>query len=149
MPSRQDEQQARVEIARAWFNEDADYTLNPYCVVVSKGNGQAELLFESDDDASDYGEAVVEANRQLRRQIDSNPEEYVKLPLPSHKQIHEWFCEWLEATGDEGYFGSIGGWLKTYGDEDRRGAWSDFKYSKLDDYVTRIAAPYGLDVHLV
>jgi len=137
---------------------DRDYLpadLEEYFVYFQKSSNSL-IYFENDDEDDDedddnsfsFREKLI--NRKIREDIERNPSNYIEIPLPSHGVIHQWFRQWLTSIGREKeYFGSIGGWLKTYAEDSDQNEWSDYEWKCKEKYVLAILEKAGVQAEII
>lgn len=145
---------------------DAPYRYSVYLDCVS---GRLVTVYERDEDrALDLGgrsegenrelheilgelaSMIVDENRNLRAEIERLMAigGVLTIPLPDHRQWHEWFrafLKWLRA--ERQYKGSIGQWFAEYGGH-IRADWEMFRRIRVVDYANRVAAESGIELEV-
>ncbi|MEE9192521.1 MAG: hypothetical protein V3U04_07930 [Candidatus Aerophobetes bacterium] len=138
------------DMLTTYLEEDSDYQEHPYRVYLNRGNGELLSIYEDEEEVENMFGLSAEETRNLRREVENNPEVYLEFPVPGHAQWHEWFQEFLEQRDrSEEYFGSIGGWIKQYASEEDYRDWENFKPSCVVRYAIEIATAAGVKIKIV
>ena len=95
------------DMLTTYLEEDSDYQEHPYRVYLNRGNGELLSIYEDEEEVENMFGISAEETRNLRREVENNPEVYLDFPVPGHAQWHEWFQEFLEQRDrSEEYFGA-------------------------------------------
>ncbi len=126
------------------FLRDSDFS-DPHRLYLNRKSGGLVEVYEG----AFCGEFATEAeNRAARHRVEEAPLQFLEIPIPDHGQYHTWFQEFLETTGRDGYFGSIGGWFKEHGSEEDKLEWQDFVARQVADYFIDVCKAEGVIVAL-
>ena len=126
------------------FLQDRDFS-DPRRLYLNRESGDLVEVYED----RFGGEFVTEKENQAARlRVTEAATQFLEIPIPDHGQHHVWFKDFLDTTGREGYFGSIGGWLKVYGSEEDKYEWQEFRDCRLADCFVDCCERNGLSVTL-
>ena len=145
--------QAMFSIA---FDRDVDFEdVYPIHTYLDLESGDVVWIYENDDDA--YMEAGIspEENRTTRDQVDALPNRYLEIPGLDHGDHHEILREFLDSDWTEdleehararnAYFGSIGGWKKSVGNESIVHSFNDYRDRKTLQLAEEFLREHGID----
>ena len=145
---------------RQAFDRDTDFhDAFPRSVYLNMETGEILWAYEDDEDAyMDIGVSPSE-NQAIRKLIAASPDRYLEIPGLAHGDHHDILQEFLDSdwTEDEetkniarnAYFGSIGGWKKSLGDDSILHAFYDFRDLRTKQMAEEFLRKQGIDPHWI
>ena len=150
----------RVTIDQAMFSmafdRDVDFhDVYPISTYLNLESGDVVWIYENDDDA--YMEAGIspEENGATRDRVKALPNRYLEIPGLDHGDHHEILREFLDSDWTEdlekhakarsAYFGSIGGWKKSVGNESIVHSFNDYRDRKTQQLAEAFLREHGIE----